>query len=87
MESEHDHEIERSISITIDDTGYKAPSHHMTGKELRALPDPDVPDNRDLWLEVPGPADDDLIRPDKTYTVKPGAHYSTAPSTINPGGL
>ena len=86
MENEPEHEKDRRIPITIDETHFSAPSNHMTGLELRALPDPDVPENRDLWLEVPGPSDDDLIRPETTYTVKPGAHFYTAPSTINPGG-
>jgi hypothetical protein len=46
-----------------------------------------VPADRDLWLEVPGKGDDELIQPDKTYEVKPGSHYYTAPKTINPGAL
>jgi hypothetical protein len=57
----------------------------MTGQALRDLPTPPVPQNRDLWLDVPGPTDDELIRPDVVYTIKPGSHYYTAPSTINPG--
>jgi hypothetical protein len=73
------------IPIFIDQVKFDAPAGEMTGAALRNLPKPPVPDSRDLWLEVPGPKDDVLIRPDKTYEVKPGAHYYTAPSTINPG--
>jgi hypothetical protein len=73
------------IPIQIDDTKYQVPSEQMTGAALRALPDPDVPEDRDLWHEVPGPRDDELIDPSKTYIVKPGSHYYTAPRTINPG--
>jgi hypothetical protein len=76
----------RAIPIFIDETRYDAPSLHMTGTALRALPQPKVSNDRDLWLEVPGPKDDELIRPEKTYEVKPGSKYYTAPSTINPGG-
>ncbi|MDP9967505.1 hypothetical protein J2W37_005251 [Variovorax paradoxus] len=75
----------RVIPIFIDDVKYELPSGSATGAQLRALVP--VPADRDLWLEVPGPKDDDLIRPEITYEVKPGSHFYTAPSTINPGGL
>ena len=74
---------EHEIPITIDQTKYELTSREVTGAALRALPP--VPADRDLWLEVPGPHDDELIRPEKTYEVKPGSHFYTAPSTINPG--
>jgi hypothetical protein len=75
----------RVIPIFIDQVKYDAPSQHMTGGELRALPAPPVAEDRDLWLEVPGPKDDELIDPVKKYDVKPGSHFYTAPKTINPG--
>jgi len=73
------------IPITIDDVHFEAPAKEMTGQALRDLPKPSVPASRDLWLDIPGPKDDELIRPDVVYTIKPGSHYYTAPSTINPG--
>lgn len=76
----------RVIPIFIDDVRYDAPSHSMTGAALRALPQPPIDTDRDLWLETPGPKDDVLIRPEQIYDVKPGSKYYTAPSTINPGG-
>ena len=78
-------ENESAIPIFVDDTKYDAPSHEITGQALRQIPTPPVPADRDLWLEVPGPRDDVLIRPEKMYDVKAGSHYYTAPSTINPG--
>lgn len=80
------HEKNHTIPIFVDDVKYSAPAPNMTGQQIRDLPDPHVPPDRDLWLEVPGPDDDVLIRPDQIYEVKPGTHYYTAPSTINPGG-
>lgn len=71
--------------ITIDDRHYKVEELEMEGSELRALPEPDVPGDRDLWLEVPGPGDDVLVRPEKKIPFHPGAHFYTAPGTINPG--
>ncbi len=76
---------QRVIPIFIDDVKYELSNTSITGAQLRALVP--VPPDRDLWLEVPGPKDDEIIRPDATYEVKPGSHFYTAPSTINPGGL
>lgn len=72
------------VPIFIDGVKFELADRSATGAQLRALVP--VPANRDLWLEVPGPKDDDLIRPDVTYEVKPSSHFYTAPSTINPGG-
>lgn len=73
------------IPITIDKTPFKATKDEMTGAELRAMPEPDVPADRDLWLEVQGNQDDKLIAPTSVIHLKPGMHFYTAPSTINPG--
>lgn len=73
------------IPITIDKKPYKATKEEMTGAELRALPDPDVPADRDLWLEIPGNQDDMPVTPGSVIHLKPGMHFYTAPSTINPG--
>lgn len=75
----------RVIPIFIDDVKYELAADSATGAQLRALVP--VPADRDLWLEVPGPKDDDLVRLEVTYEVRPGSHFYTAPSTINPGGL
>lgn len=73
------------IPVFIDDVKFYAPAKSMLGSALRELPEPPVPADRDLWQDAPGPKDDILIRPEHTYEVKPGNHYFTAPSTINPG--
>jgi hypothetical protein len=73
------------IPITIDKVPFKAPKTPMTGAELRALPEPDVASDRDLWLEVPGPSDDLPITPTTVLDLRPGMHFYTAPKTINPG--
>jgi len=54
-----------------------------SGAQLRAVVP--VPADRDLWLDVHGPKDDILIRPEQEYEVTPGSHFYNAPSTINPG--
>lgn len=80
-ERHHAHRIE----IVIDEVTYLVDDRELTGAELRAVPNPDVPANRDLFLETPGPRDDVLIEPAKTYRVHRGSRFYTAPSTINPG--
>lgn len=72
------------VPIFIDDVKYELPRTEVSGAELRALVP--VAGDRDLWLEVHGPKDDTLIRPEIEYDVKPGSIFYTAPSTINPGG-
>lgn len=86
MTNEHEKDRERGITIHIDHRMYMAPTTPMTGTELRRLAEPDVGPDRDLWLTVPGPADDLLIGNDQAVELKPGMHFYTAPSTINPGG-
>ena len=83
--SDGEHGEPRSIPIFIDEVKYEVPYRHMAGVALRALPQPPIGADRDLWLETPGPKDDVLIRPDETYEVRPGSKFYTAPSTINPG--
>lgn len=75
--------FDRSVDITIDGAPYQVPRHRVAGETLRALVP--VPQDRDLWREVPGPHDDQLIRVGESYVVLDGAHFYTAPSTINPG--
>jgi hypothetical protein len=82
-----DHKSINRIEIVIDEVKYLVDERELTGAELRAVPNPDVPANRDLFLETPGPRDDILIEPTKTYRVRLGSRFYTAPSTINPGAF
>ena len=74
------------IPIQIDHKPYKAPQSPMTAEELRVLADPDIGPDRDLFLTVPGPADDELIADGQSVQLKPGMHFYTAARSINPGG-
>lgn len=86
MPSSHDSpRAHQAVPLFIDDVKHELlEGNNVTGAQLRALVP--VPSDRDLWLEVSGPRDDVLIRPDQEYEVKPGSQFYTAPSTINPGG-
>ncbi|WP_291048684.1 multiubiquitin domain-containing protein [Herbiconiux sp.] len=76
-------EIE-AVTIRIDRVDYEVYERKMTGAELRSVPSPDVPADRDLWLDVPDKRDvkvqdEDVIR------LKNGTRFFTAPGRINPG--
>ena len=72
------------VNIKIDRTHYEVPKGAMTGAQLRALPDPDVPADRDLWEERPGDRDRKVDANDRVE-VREGMKFFTAPNTINPG--
>jgi Multiubiquitin len=82
--SEKRPEQPKKIVIHIDRTKFEVEDTEMTGTELRALPEPDIGSEFDLWLEVPG-GEDDRIEADEPVRLKNGTHFFTAPSTINPG--
>ncbi len=82
--SEHE-EGPQFIPIKIGTKEYKAPKTPMTAEELRKLADPDIGPELDLWLTVPGPKDDELIKDGASVDLQPGMHFYTAPRTINPG--
>jgi len=82
MAANHEH----GIPIKIDHKPYEAPRTPMTAEELRVLADPDIGPDRDLFLTVPGPADDRLINDGESVDLHSGMHFYTAPRSINPGG-
>lgn len=74
------------IDITIDSKSYIVHKHKMLGSDLRALPEPDVSEDRDLWLDV-AHCDDLLIEPTALVKMRKDMVFFTAPKTINPGEL
>lgn len=75
---------DKQVVIHIDRKQYKVPEGEMTGAELRALPEPDIGPEFDLWLEVPG-GEDERVEDNESVKLKNGMHFFTAPSVINPG--
>ena len=72
------------FSIRIDRTDYKWREEKITGAQLRGLPTPQIPRERDLFQVVPG-YPDRQIKDDDTVDVHDGLRFFTAPNTINPG--
>lgn len=74
---------DKEVPIKIDKTNLKVDSP-ATGSTLYSLGN--VTAEYDLYLEVPGPSDDQLIANDSTpYDLKPGSHFYTVKKTLNPG--
>ena len=73
-----------AITIRIDRVDYEVYKRKMTGAELRTLPSPDVPADRDLWRDVPDKRDVKVQDEDIVH-LKDGMRFFTAPGRINPG--
>lgn len=73
------------VTIHIDKEVFHVEQESMTGAEMRQLPKPPIGPERDLFLVVPGPADDIRVEDNQEIELKDGMHFFTAPSTINPG--
>ncbi|MFJ9806598.1 multiubiquitin domain-containing protein [Streptomyces wuyuanensis] len=72
------------VTIFIDRHRYEVTRKRMTGQEIRALPTPPVPDDRDLWLDVVD-QHDRKIAADELIRLRDGMRFFTAPGSINPG--
>jgi hypothetical protein len=74
----HDH----GVPIVVKGKYYCVKQSPVTGPEVRHVAK--VPDNRDLFLVVDGPAEDHVMD-DDAVEIRPGARFYTAPCKINPG--
>jgi hypothetical protein len=78
---EHSH-----VEILIDKKKYDSPNP-TTGSALYLLGSVD-PKTYDLYREIPGKGDDELIPNDHTViTLKDGEHFFTVQKKLNPGSL
>jgi Multiubiquitin len=83
--NEHDKNLEK-FEIKIDRDHFKVEGPTITGAQLRALPESPTGPDRDLFLTVPGPEPDRLIKDDEVVHLANGMHFFTAPANISPGG-
>lgn len=72
------------FQIRIDRDHYQVTQATLTGAELRALADPDIGEDRDLFEVVPG-GSDIKIENDTVVEMRSGLRFFTAPAQINPG--
>lgn len=72
------------FQIRIDRDHFEVTQPGLTGAELRALPDPAIGPERDLFEVVPG-GSDIKIESAATVEMRNGLRFFTAPAQINPG--
>jgi hypothetical protein len=83
MAHENNPEKKDEDSIIIDKKEYKSAAH-TSGAALYNLGH--IGPGYDLWREVSGPGDDQLIPNDPSpINLKNGEHFYSAQSTLNPG--
>ncbi len=83
-ELEESKDKKHEYRIQIDRSRYEVKQEILTGAELRALPSPDVPADRDLFEVVPG-GTDLKIEFNTKVKISDGLRFFTAPGHINPG--
>jgi len=81
---EHHNEHPHHFEIQIDRKHYQVEKKHLTGSELRHLPNPPIGPDRDLFEVVPG-GSDRKIGDDQVVEMRNGLRFFTAPAQINPG--
>ena len=72
------------FTIKIDRATYKVHARQLTGSQLRALSNPPIGPDRDLFEVVPGGSDIKILE-DDVVTMRDGLRFFTAPAQINPG--
>lgn len=76
----HPHQFQ----IQIDRTHFTVHDEYLTGAQLKALPNPPIGNDRDLWEVVPG-GSDRKIQDTERVEMRNGKRFFTAPAQINPG--
>ncbi|MGH1564562.1 multiubiquitin domain-containing protein [Mumia sp. DW29H23] len=72
------------VQIFIDGAKYHATADELTGAQIRALADPPVADDRDLWLDIVDELDE-LIEEDRVVHLEAKMRFFSVPREINPG--
>jgi hypothetical protein len=75
-----------AFPIFIDKKQYKVQDTSMTDAELRALPQPPIGQDRDLYQIVPG-GEDRRIEDGERIELKPGTRFISVPRQITPGAF
>ena len=75
---------DKTYTIQIDRTQYVLKENRLTGADLRRVPTPPIPPDRDIFQIIPG-RPDEKIEDDARILITDGLRFFTAPNTINPG--
>jgi hypothetical protein len=82
---EHGHHGHHDEFIHIDHKKHEIKKERLTGKEIRQIADPPIGDNYDLYLETPGPGDDEKIRDAHEVHLRHLMSFYSVLRQINPG--
>ena len=77
-------DTDKVFTIQIDRVQYELSENRLTGVDLRNLPTPPIPPERDLFEIIPGHPDRKVEDGDRIL-IRDGLRFFTAPNTINPG--
>ena len=77
---------DKTYDIQIDRTHYEVSGNRLTGTDIRNIPTPPIPPERDLFEVVPG-RPDRKVEDDDRILIGDGLRFFTVPGTINPGRL
>lgn len=75
---------EKKVEIFIDGAKYHATAAELTGAQIRALAEPSVAEDRDLWLDIVDKLDE-LIENDQCVHLEDKMRFFSVPREINPG--
>lgn len=70
--------------IFVDKQKFDVTEDRITGAAVRALPNPPIGPDRDLYLVVPG-GEDQLVGETESVAIKPGTRFMSVPRHITPG--
>jgi hypothetical protein len=73
-----------NVVIHIDRKQYKVTVDRISETDLRKLPEPDIGEQFDLWLEQPGQQDRKL-NPGEVVLLRNGMHFTSVQRATNPG--
>ena len=68
----------KTVNIFVNDVKHVVSDAPITGREIAVLGG--VPAGNQIFLEVPGPGDDDPIAPDQTIEPKSGMRFYDVPA-------
>jgi hypothetical protein len=81
----HEHGEHDGLFIHIDHKKYHPEHHHMKGEQIRQLAKPPITAEYDLWLETPGPGDDEKIGDQREVHLKHRMSFYSVLRHIDPG--
>lgn len=76
---------DKDVVIHIDHKQYKVSEEIMNGSQIRATAKPPISGDYDLYLENPGPGDDQKVGDLQQLALKNGMQFYSVPREINPG--